>query len=319
MKLFIVVALLSGAVLLGRGCSSMTASDVASSGNACAGPNCQTAGGSKDRYDLVVSTGSGGSSGSTSTTATTTTNRCGLAAVGCNPDDNASCAHAVVNSGVGGSAAGGSSAGGAAGATSVGGDAGTTLACRVLFDNSVPLSQCEPDGNGLTGDTCVSRADCASGYGCVTENGTAQCRLYCCSGNDVCPSDTYCDEREIGEDTDAVIKHSVPVCVAGTACRFDDPYPCPTAQTCSCPTGRVCGVVRSDGTTACVVPGTGVEGEACPCAASYVCSDVLGTCVKTCSLLDVAASAEQCSLGVCQASASLPADVGICVSSTTLN
>jgi hypothetical protein len=317
MKLFYFV-LVAGVVLL-DGCG---ASESASSQRAegCVGPSCQAAAGSKDDYSLVVDTGTVNAGGTTSVTSVSSVNRCGLPAVGCNPDDAMACAHAVVivgGNGGGGSVGVGSSAGGR---TDTDVDAGNgTLACRLLFDNSVPLSQCELTGSGLSGEPCVSRADCAPGYACTTENGTAQCRQYCCGGNDVCPSGTYCDEREVGEDAGNVIKHRVPVCVTGTACRFDDPYPCPAEQVCSCPSGRVCGVVRADSTTACVVPGTGLEGEACPCAAGHVCSAVLGTCVKTCSLSSVTGNAEQCSRGVCQSSTSLPIDVGICVNSVTLD
>jgi hypothetical protein len=326
MKLFSFSVLVSCALLLG-GCSTAESGSSAAE-SPCVGPNCQASAGSKGNYDFVVETGAGGSAGSTNTPSVSETNRCGLSAVGCNPDDVTACAHAAVNVD---SSSGGASVGSgteiSSGTSSIGDAGNTVLACRILLDNSVPRSQCEVAGSGLSGDPCVSRDDCAPGYACADDNGTAQCRRYCCGGDDVCPAGTYCDERVVREEAAAAVTLTVPVCMPAITCRFDDPYPCTAEQTCSCPTGRVCGVVRADGTTACVVPGTGLEGDPCPCsanapcpcAAGHVCSAVLGMCVKTCSLSNAADSAEQCSLGVCQSSVSLPADVGICVSSAMLN
>jgi hypothetical protein len=345
MKLLILsVLVVSGVVAYG--CSqSDSAADSTSA--PCVGPSCQNSSNSGIDYDLDLTSGSGGTTSTSGAAVATSVNRCGLARVGCSPDDDVSCKYATVqdNNGTGGatsavgpedfggSSNGGSSNGGSGNGGSSNGGSGNggsgnggssnggavTLACRIRRDNSVPLSQCEIAGSGLVGDPCVSSVDCAPGFACAEDNGVGQCRHYCCGGNELCPSGTYCDERIVKEEVEVVGSLTVPVCVPAVSCRFDEPYPCPADQICSCPTGKVCGVVRADGTTGCVVPGAGLEGDLCPCAAGHICSEVLGTCVKTCSLTNVADNVEQCSLGVCQSSASLPADVGICVNSSALN
>jgi hypothetical protein len=318
------------------GCSQSDGA-AASESSPCVGPNCQTAPSTKGNYDFVLNTGTGGSASGESVSADVpTVDLCGLSAVGCNPDDDKSCDNvtAVSNgTGVGGATAVGKENGGA-GNTATGGTTGSTafgsgtgissrnpvqLACRIRRDNAIPLSQCEDSGEGISGDPCVSSVNCAPGFACAVDNGIGQCRHFCCGGNDVCPTGTYCDERVIKEDVDSIGSLVVSVCMPSVACRFDEPYPCPADQTCSCPTGRTCGVVRADGTTACVEPGVGLEGEACPCAAGHVCSEILGKCVKTCSMSNVTGNAVQCSLGVCQSSTSLPADVGVCVNASALN
>lgn len=320
MKLLILsLFVVSGVVAYG--CSQ---SDIATDSTSapCVGPSCQNSSNSGIDYDLDPISGSGGTTNTTGASEATSVNRCGLSSVGCSPDDDTSCQYANVQEdegtggtssagepeGLGGASDGGASHGGAA-----------ALACRIRRDNSVPLSQCEIAGVGLAGDPCVSSVDCAPGFACAEDNGTSQCRHYCCGGDELCPSGTYCDNRIVKEEVEVVGSLTVPVCMPTVACRFDEPYPCPADQICSCPSGKVCGVVRADGTTACVVPGVGLEGESCPCAAGHVCSEVLGICVKTCSLTKVAENVEQCSLGVCQSSASLPVDVGICVNSSALN
>lgn len=224
---------------------------------------------------------------------------------------------------LGGSAAVATSAGGRSGAGAAGKDAGTggagtggaRMACRVQRDQLVVRTTCEPAGTGTTGAPCANRANCAAGFACVEENGTAQCRAYCCRGVSSCPSGTFCDQRFTKELVTTNERLTVSVCMPAVDCRFDEPFPCPADRACSCPAGKACGVVRSNGATACVVPGAGVEGQSCPCAAQHVCSDTLGTCFKICSLTS---SDPACSSGFCQSSSSLPAQWGICVNSASL-
>ena len=341
------------------GCSSSDAGSGSGistrSDGSCAGLGCQVSSSdAKDSYDLVVpgAAVAGGNAGGASANATAIARSCGLAAIGCSPDDAESCAHAVAGASGGSTSqakAGLSDSGGSTAtdgsAVSVGGigsestidvvvagattGIGTTvstsgggsgaLACRIILDNTTTRSQCEVAGVGVEGASCNSRIDCAAGFACTNNNGKGECLHYCCGGNAACTTGSYCGEREAYEGDGSTVKMTVAVCLKGVSCRFNEPFPCPANQVCSCPANETCGVVRSDGTTACVVPGTGVEGESCPCSVGYVCSDALRTCIKTCSLVDSAKNVVQCPNGACQSSPSLPSDVGICVSSATLN
>jgi hypothetical protein len=231
-------------------------------------------------------------------------------------------------SGLGGSAAvlvdlGSTAVGGAASnsAPSSGGTS-TELACRVVLVNEVAMTTCELAGTRVDNEPCTDRWDCAAGFACVEESGGARCRHYCCGGNAKCEeSGTFCEERDLSEATNVALKgRSKPrasVCMPGVPCRLDEPYPCPSDVSCTCPSGKACGVVRSDGTTACITPGAGQDGDACPCAAGYVCSETLGQCLKACSLQGEASS-QLCPSGVCQSSPNLPTGFGICVSADTL-
>jgi hypothetical protein len=191
-------------------------------------------------------------------------------------------------------------------------------ACRVVLVNNVAMTTCELAGPGLEEAACSSRSDCAAGYACVEESGGSHCRHYCCGGNDSCSTPgTFCEERELAGLENDALKARASVCMPATLCRLDEPYPCPSDERCSCPSGKACGVVRNDGTTSCVTPGAGQDGDSCPCAAGYVCSATLGQCLKVCSLSDVD-SALFCDTGVCQPSPNLPVDFGICVNAESL-
>jgi hypothetical protein len=115
----------------------------------------------------------------------------------------------------------------------------------------------------------------------------------------------------------------VPVCIAAHDCWLDEPYPCPEDETCTCPEEQACTVVRADGTTGCVTPGEGMEGEPCPCAPAsenslgYVCSQATQTCVKVCAL---GTSTSGCGAGSrCQATAALQDRFGVCTTSYNLD
>jgi hypothetical protein len=69
-------------------------------------------------------------------------------------------------------------------------------------------------------------------------------------------------------------------------------------------------VVRADGTTTCRVPGTGKQGDACPCAWNHVCSSVTQKCVKICN---TDPAKDECAPQKCQASSELPQSFGVCV------
>ena len=207
----------------------------------------------------------------------------------------------------------GASHGGTAGAPSVWG-------CTVVrAEDGQPESQCVPAGTVLAGDPCSRLTRCAPGHACVQDDDISQCLPYCCSEPEACPAGTFCAKRSVllPEGENEVM--DVPVCVPAHDCQLDEPYPCPDGTTCRCPTGTACTVVRADGTTGCVTPGVGVEGDSCPCAPAtesslgYVCSQATATCVKLCL---VGVSASGCSPGShCQATAALPSQFGVCTAS----
>lgn len=308
--------------LLSEGCSS-SANAPGSASTPCVGPTCQTAGApNKSTYTISLETAGTGTAGiAGSARAGTAGNAalpplCSIQSPSCDPDDAKAC---QFESGVGfgraGSAgayaSGGVSAGGAGG-----GLAGARgKACRIVRENATAAAACMPAGNGVSGEPCVDDANCAPGFGCVEESGTAQCRPYCCHGNLSCPSGTYCDSRPRKELQSSGDRLWVSVCMTGVVCRFDDPESCTAERKCSCPSGKACSVVREDGTMACVTPGSGIEGQPCPCKAGYVCAGTLGTCLKVC---DLDSQAEQCSGGICQTSVSLPSPWGLCVTSSAI-
>jgi len=67
----------------------------------------------------------------------------------------------------------------------------------------------------------------------------------------------------------------IPVCVSVEPCTLLDDSTCSTK-------GQTCTIVRNDGTTSCVDPGTGQAGDPCPCAAGHVCSYAVNQCLKLC-------------------------------------
>jgi len=72
-------------------------------------------------------------------------------------------------------------------------------------------------------------------------------------------------------------------------------------------------VVRDDGTTTCLVPGAGRQGDACPCAWNHVCSKLTNLCVQICR---TDATTNECGQQRCQASSELPKNFGVCVGPT---
>ena len=186
--------------------------------------------------------------------------------------------------------------------------------CRVVADGSGgQRAECRPAGAGESGAPCVGNADCAAGYACVGEDGAAQCRKFCCAGNENCSPGQYCAERPVRDGAaDAGAALLIPVCIAADGCSLGDPYPCPDATECRCPAGSACTVVR-DRTTSCVVPGTGMDQEPCPCAPGHVCSRGTGKCLRLCSTSSVL---EACGSGGCQYASYLPDGWGVCVGSS---
>jgi hypothetical protein len=274
-------------------CASAEAPEPAE-GGCTSGPQCETNEPDKQKYDASVSLPA-----ASDASATERDPLCGDDEAPCDPDDASACL-AAQQSG--------------SDAQTPGADAGMLMSCQVRATLAGQQAVCAPAGTGTSGDPCVSGANCAPGFACVEAAGTAQCRRYCCNDSESCETGTYCTKRSLRLDAKAVLSPvTVPVCVKAVACLPLEPYPCPEGTTCQCPADTACTVVRADGTTDCVPPGTGVEGENCPCAAGYVCSQGTNTCLKICKLrLDE----PQCSDGLCQSSKSLPDGYGLCVGDT---
>lgn len=181
---------------------------------------------------------------------------------------------------------------------------------------------CAPSGTSERGAPCFFSSDCAKGLACVGKGSSGSCQPYCCSGVDAsCDQDEFCSRQPLIE----VEHYEVPVCMKAEQCSLRDPYPCPSGQSCTCSGDLACIVVRSDGTTACAVPGTGKAGAKCTadgpseCAYGYVCSPVVG-CLKLC-LIDDPTGTRSCDSGsVClapsEASSGFPDDFGVCISGT---
>jgi hypothetical protein len=142
------------------------------------------------------------------------------------------------------------------------GDAG--LACHVTGAAGAAQPACAPAGRGVDGDSCSQSSDCAAGFERI-EGGV--CRHYCCSGNQMCPQDHFCDIEPVVGRTGL----SVPVCVQIQPCTLLEPR----TDTTRCTPVETCGIARPEnGTTSCVEFGTAKVGEACDvehCATGLVC------------------------------------------------
>ena len=194
------------------------------------------------------------------------------------------------------------------------------LACQVTL-NTVGdrVATCVPGGDGTDGSPCVKSSDCAAGFACVGDANTGVCRTYCCLDAEACAKGTYCavkPSREgLYEDPNA--KFLLPVC---TPANPDCELLADVGGNNGCDTGLMCAIVRADGTTACVKPGTALEGEPCavaepgvsPCAEGFVCSKATNVCLALCAINDP----DACEGAVCQGGTSgMPPAYGVCVGS----
>ncbi|MBI4955809.1 MAG: hypothetical protein HY908_27570 [Myxococcales bacterium] len=132
---------------------------------------------------------------------------------------------------------------------------------------------CAEPGLGELGAPCLSTAYCGPGLAC--DDGS--CRPYCCGALEACPADTYCTPRPV-DSGDLPPNLSpvpeVPLCVPVVHCELLSPSSCPPDQSCT--------IVRLDGTTSCVDPGSHTAGQACPCAPDHYCAAALDTCFALC-------------------------------------
>jgi hypothetical protein len=192
----------------------------------------------------------------------------------------------------------------------------SSYACQVTRQNNRPARQCTRAGSGLANAPCFSAADCAAGLACVGDGDAGRCRPYCCDPDTQCQSGAYCAERTLRRapsDTSNVEPPHVPVCVPADNCSLEERFPCPADADCRCKGDTACMVVRDDGSTACLKPGPGTQGEPCPCAWNHVCSRLTKECVKLCR---TDSTDNECGSQKCQASSELPTNFGVCVGPT---
>jgi hypothetical protein len=180
-----------------------------------------------------------------------------------------------------------------------GGYDNAVFACRVVATpqgatNGTQNPTCAPAGTAGDGSWCKSASECEPAFDCV---GSGTCQQYCCSGNDECVADQFCDIQR----TVASPSVEVPVCMPihpASGCNLLDPATCPASETCA--------VVRDNGATSCVSVGAATAGKECDtehCAAGLVCLGTSGS--RTCSLLCSTSATGACP-GSQQCSGGLP-------------
>lgn len=181
-------------------------------------------------------------------------------------------------------------------------DGGSKLTCQLVANDQDALeAKCTMAGDAEAGDPCKEATDCGVGLGCQGTPVTGVCRQYCCDDPNACPAQTYCTPSAMAE-----LDIEVPFCAPVTPCELLN-------DAAWCGPGETCAVVRSDGTTSCVPvppPGeAGFEGDACPCAAGYMCSNATGTCLKLCHV-----GGDECGTGICHGGTNpYPSGIGFCI------
>lgn len=183
--------------------------------------------------------------------------------------------------------------------------------CQLMFREGAMVAECAQAGAGTEGAACASSRDCAPGLGCVGSAGAGQCLPYCCGGNESCGAGRYCTQRPLRSPdiVEGQVAPTIPVCAVADNCALVLGS-CAERGACSCPEGLACTIVRAD-TTACVVPGVGEEGQACPCAPGYFCSQGTNTCLKFC---DVKEPQSTCGARECQPGPrGFPTGWGLCI------
>jgi hypothetical protein len=197
------------------------------------------------------------------------------------------------------------------------GDAGTatvvaSMGCRIhreTVDTFAPRCLAiNVDTAGGDGVACKTGTDCAAGFDCIVgENGTKQCRHYCCAGT--CKGHesqsggaTFCDVQDLVD-----VNQKAPVCMPLKHCEL--------LGTGECNANETCAVVTENGDTGCVAVGEKQVGASCDadhCAAGLACLGTAGSreCFKLCRVSSTDCGAAQIcatstvfkdpSFGICQ-------------------
>ncbi len=183
--------------------------------------------------------------------------------------------------------------------------------CKLVVTAGSVERTCVPSGGAAEFAPCNSAADCGPGLGCVlpSDQATGACRVYCCGDTENCPTHTYCAPRPMTEAADPSTE--IPVCV--------DADDCTLLADNQCAEGTVCTVVRADGTTSCIPPGEGIQGDKCPCAEGYACTKLKNECHKICHT-DPSSLTQECDPGFsCQGNVPLPDGFGLCISTSDVH
>jgi hypothetical protein len=188
------------------------------------------------------------------------------------------------------------------------GCSGATTDCIPVSNGGTITPACSPPGTVGPGATCAGVTDCVAGYVCAE----SKCRKLCC-GRDWtgCDSpDQHCLKNlEYGDgmggtlDTGAMLCYPVNTCDALAPTSCTDP-------------GTACLIADETGVTACLTPGAGATGDACPCQGGFVCLNKPGepgTCHRLCKAVAGGAPPYcQDGEGVCVHFTRDPSGVGEC-------
>lgn len=180
------------------------------------------------------------------------------------------------------------------------------IACQIVRGtDGAPVATCLKTGTVTEGELCQKSSDCGSGMACVIHPdekalNAGRCRSYCCGGGS-CESGTYCGLLPLFEPTKPFPDPlPIPVCAPATNCKLLTPGACGAGQACT---------LVNEKTTTCGTPGTGVEGDKCPCAEGYYCTPK-NACRKLCH---IGADQSDCGSGACvQGGSALPTGFGVC-------
>jgi len=188
----------------------------------------------------------------------------------------------------------------------------TSPACIPVLNGGAAAPACSPAGTGKTGSTCAQQAECAPGYFCVL--GANQCRKLCCGGDwSGCdsPSEHCIQFLNYGDGMGGVVATGAMLCAPVNTCSAIDPASCTQP-------GTACLIVDQTGATACVAPGAGGAGDACPCQGGFVCvadaPDASPSCHRLCGAVPGGAPPYcQDGEGTCVHHARDPEGVGECL------
>ena len=188
------------------------------------------------------------------------------------------------------------------------GCAGSTPACIPADNGGIITPACEPAGAGKTGVSCTKVTDCAAGYFCAE----AQCHKLCCGGDWTgCDSPTeHClKSLDYSNGKGGTLATGAMLCYPVDTCDALVPASCTQP-------GTACLIADPTGATACLAPGSGATGEACPCKGGFVCLNKPGmaaSCHRLCKAVAGGALPYcQDGEGACEHFTRDPAGVGEC-------